>query len=128
MPYPTLTPNAFTKEKMVLSCFPCCPKGKSDDSLEKYFQMLKPGCVYCSNSKYKISIFKSKMCGKKIIVWGKSSSNIKPWSVSIITYDSNHFVHELYSTFFDEVGAEKYFTILSGEQWDKGDCLDDYCM
>ena len=48
--------------------------------------------------------------------------------VLAFTYDNGFYVHELYKTCFQEISADKYFTVLQGKEWTGDDVFDDYCQ
>lgn len=126
----SLTPNAVVIGNMIPSYFPCCPQEKTDDPLKAYFEQLQPGNVYYMNSKYKVLVQQTAICADKIIIKCESAdaqNAIKPWSVSIITYENGFYVHDLYRTCFQENSADKYFTVLQGKDWTGGSVFDDYC-
>lgn len=43
-----------------------------------------------------------------------------------VSFVDGFFCHEG-TTFFEEEGAKKYFTLAIGEEWTGGDVFDDYC-
>lgn len=82
------------------------------------------------NSKYKVLVQKIAFVDDKIIIKCESADGlnaIKPWSVSIISYENGLYVHELYKTCFQEISADKYFSVFQGKDWTGGDECDDYC-
>lgn len=126
----SLTPNAVVVGNMIPSYFPCCPQEKSENPLQEYFTKLQPGNVYYMNSKYKVLVQQIAFVDDKIIIKcesGDGENAIKPWSVSTIIYDNGLYVHELYKTCFQEISADKYFTLLQGKEWTGGPVFDDYC-
>ena len=126
----SLTPNAVVIGNMIPSYFPCCPQEKPDDPIKKYFEQLQPGNVYYMNSKYKVLVQQTAFNEDKIIIKcesGDSQNSMKPWSVSTITYENGFYVHELYKTCFQEISADKYFTVLQSKEWTGGSVFDDYC-
>ena len=126
----SLTTNAVVVGNMIPSYFPCCPQEKTADPLKTYFEQLQPGNVYYMNSKYKVLIQQTAFCADKIIIKCESAdgqNSMKPWSVSTITYENGFYVHDLYKTCFQEISADKYFTILQGKEWTGGNVFDDYC-
>lgn len=128
--HPSLTPNAVVNGNMIPSYFPCCPKEKMDFPLKTYYENLKIGNVYYMNSKYKVLVMETAFVDEKIIIKCESADGekaIKPWSVSIITYENGVFVHSLYKTCFQKESADKYFTVLQGKEWTGGDVFDDFC-
>ena len=126
----SLTPNAVVVGNMIPSYFPCCPQEKSKNPLQEYFTRLQPGNVYYMNSKYKVLVQQTAFVDNKIIIKcesGNGENAIKPWNVSIISYETGFYVHELYRTCFQENSADKYFTVLQGKEWSGGNVFDDYC-
>lgn len=94
----SLTPNAVVVGNMIPSYFPCCPQEKSENPLQEYFTRLQPSNVYYMNSKYKVLVQQTAICSDKIIIKcesGDGENAIKPWSVSIISYENGLYVHEL---------------------------------
>ena len=82
------------------------------------------------NSKYKVLVQQTAFVDNKIIIKcesGNGENAIKPWNVSIISYETGFYVHELYRTCFQENSADKYFTVLQGKEWSGGNVFDDYC-
>lgn len=82
------------------------------------------------NSKYKVLVMETSLVDEKIIIKCESADGekaIKPWSVSIITYEDEMFVHSLYKTCFQKESADKYFTVMQGKEWTGGDVFDDFC-
>lgn len=66
--------------------------------------------------------------GKAIYLLGEHGGDaIKPWSISQITFEDGHFVHESQGTFFMRDGAEKAFVLAQGLSWERGETFDDYC-
>lgn len=128
----SLTPNAVVRGNMIPSYFPCCLQEKSENPLRAYYEKLQPGNVYYMNPRYKVLILETAFYeeNQQIIVKCESGDGgraIKPWSVSIITYENGLYVHELYKTCFHEDSADKYFTILQGKEWTGGEVFDDLC-
>lgn len=129
---PSLTPNAVVTGKMIPSYFPCCPQTITENPLQNYFENLKSGNVYCMNKQYKSIVLETAFYKEKqqIIVKcesGDGENAVKPWSVSIITFENNLFVHSVYKTCFDKVSADKYFITLQGKEWTGGKVFDDFC-
>lgn len=58
---------------------------------------------------------------------GNVENAVKPWSVSIITFENNLFVHSVYKTCFDKQSADKYFITLQGKEWTGGKVFNDFC-
>lgn len=64
---------------------------------------------------------------KEIVVMTYNEKSIKPFGLARITYKDNYYLHTSMGTFFEEVGAEKYFMLAQGMEWTGGNVLDDYC-
>ena len=64
-----------------------------------------------------------------IWAYSPSSEHVKGGSgyvLCTITYQDGHFIHENQHSFFEEIGAEKYFTLALGREWTGGDVFDDF--
>ena len=53
--------------------------------------------------------------------------SLKRWAITEIYLFDNCFAHKSLGTYFEEKGANKYFTLAQGKEWTGGDCLDDNC-
>ena len=53
---------------------------------------------------------------------------VKPWALSKITYEDGVFYHESNGTFFEEDGAQKFFTLAQGKEWTGGTVFDELVM
>ena len=126
----SLTPRAVVAENMLPSYFPCCPQEICEKPLESYYEKLKSGNVYYMNKIYKTIVKETVLYENSIILKcesGDGKNAVKPWSISTIIYENDVFVHSLYRTCFQEISADKYFTILQGKKWTDGDVFDDFC-
>lgn len=126
---PSLTPNAVQIDWKVPSEFPCCPQGDFENPLEAYRQNLKSGALFCRNSKYSSFVVDSAYDHKgNLIVMTNTPDNFKGWALAIIAYEFGKFVHVSGGTFFEEIGAQKYFILAQGKEWKyEGELLDDCC-
>jgi len=128
--YPSNTENAIQLNWKTPTSFPLCPSSNTDKPLEKYYSNLKNKEVFCSNE-YNSSIIHnyalSETCDKLLIVCKFAKFWVKQWSLIEVSYKNGLFYHKSLGTFFDEEGAQKYFTIGIGKEWGGGDVLDDFC-
>lgn len=126
---PSLTPNAVQIRWKVPSDFPCCPQGDFENPLEAYRQNLKSGALFCKNNYYSSFVVDSAYDHKgNLIVMTNTPDNFKGWALAIIAYEFGKFVHVSGGTFFEEIGAQKYFILAQGKKWEDGEeLLDDCC-
>ena len=127
----SLTPGALQLNWKVPSEFPLCPAQHSPTPLQDYLTNLKTGEVFCHNDVYESIVFKADISddGNTIAVI-TTSEHVKGGSgyvLCTITYQDGHFIHENQYSYFEEIGAEKYFTLALGREWTGGDVFDDYC-
>ena len=125
----SLTPNAVQLDWKTPSEFPCCPTEISENPLKDYLNELKKGNVFCKNRLYTSQVLDAELYNNQIIVKtiNKDKETVKPWSVSIITFSGNKFVHQSYGIYFEETAADKNYTTLLGREWTGEDGIDDYC-
>lgn len=127
----SLTPNAKQIDWRTPSEFPCCPQDPIENPLEAYQSNLKAGVIFCRNGLYSSIVIDSTITneGKSLWIMTRSSEehSIKPWALSSVTYKDGFFYHKSEGTFFEEKGAQKYFTLAQGKEWTGGDVFDDYC-
>ena len=127
----SLTPGALQLNWKVPSEFPLCPTQHSPTPLQDYLANLKTGEVFCHNDVYESIVFKADISddGNTIAVI-TTSEHVKGGSgyvLCTITYQDGHFIHENQYSYFEEIGAEKYFALALGREWTGGDVFDDYC-
>ncbi len=124
-----LTPNAAQRKWTVPSEFPSCPQEHIGEPLSAYAANLHPGSVFCQNDIYSsvVSKFALSKDLKNLYIVTNSEGGIKGWALAKITFEDNVFMHTSLGTFFEEVGAEKYFTIAQGLEWHGGEVFDDNC-
>lgn len=51
----------------------------------------------------------------------------KPYALALITFANGYYIHTNDQSYFDEEGANKYYTLALGREWTGGDVFDDYC-
>ncbi|WP_343522361.1 HNH endonuclease signature motif containing protein [Pedobacter sp.] len=126
-----ITPNALQRKWQTPSEFPCCPQEYDGNPIEEYSLRLKEGSVFCTNSTYSSSVYKSTTGngGNSIYVITRNvdKDSVKEWALAEITFEDGMFVHTSRGTFFEEQGAEKYYCLAQGLEWKGGDVLDDFC-
>jgi hypothetical protein len=108
--------------------FPLCPEKVEDNPIENYFKKLDKGFAIAKNC-YGYSIIENiaKVNNEKIVIISKIPSKIKNYALMTITFEDGLYVHASKRTFFEKVGAEKYFTLEQGLEWTGPDSIDDYC-
>lgn len=127
---PSLTPNAIQKNWKTPNEFPHCPQSISDNPIVIYATNLKVGKEF-SRNKYSSSIVIELATSKddnRLLVLTKNSENnaIKPWSLAQVTIEEGLFVHANLGSFFEKVGADKYFTLAQGLEWAGGETFEDF--
>ncbi|MBR5645287.1 MAG: hypothetical protein IKX23_01440 [Treponema sp.] len=110
------------------SKYPCCPQGEHEHSLDEYLENLKPGALFFETKYAKSLVVEAVIHNDKLIVRTESAvETMKPYHVVVITLVNNTFVHELYSSCFEELSSQKYYTVLQDKEWSGGIVFDDYC-
>lgn len=110
--------------------FPFCPSEPTEDPIATYAANLKVGEVFSRNDYGKSIILDFAIKDQSIIVMTKFEQDeepIKPWALAKITYEDGVYIHTSIGSFFEEIGARKYFTKEQGIEWTSGDSIDDYC-
>lgn len=128
--YPSLTENAIQLNWKTPTLFPRCPSGNADRPLEKYYSNLNNNEVFCLNEYNKSIIHNyalSKTSDKLLVVCKFSDFSVKQWSLIEVSYKNGLFYHKSLGTFFDEEGAQKYFTLGLGKEWTGEEVFDDFC-
>lgn len=125
----SLTQNAVQRNWKTSSAFPCCPQEISENPIETYASHISKKEIF-SRNQYSTSIIEDFVISKDgNVLWimcsVKGQSSIKPWSLAEITFENKLFVHTNLGSFFEEVGARKYFTLAQGLEWTGGDVFDD---
>lgn len=124
-----LTQRCVQRSWKVPSYFPCCPEEIGTNPLDAYVQNLKVGALFSYNDKYPESVIvdTARIKNNASILVFCQKENLKPWSLTEITFENGLFVHSSLGTFFERKGAEKVFCIKQGKEWTGGDSIDDYC-
>ncbi len=112
--------------------FPLCPQSPSDDPLQEYLNNLKSGVVFSKNQYGQSIVVKADFNKERtaiFVITRFSGDSVKDFALSKIEYDASAgiFHHESRGTFFEDKGAEKYFTVERGYEWTSGDVFDDFC-
>ena len=111
--------------------FPCCPIKWVNNPLKEYLDSLKKSAVFSENRYGYHTVIEAALIedDKAIIVWthNEEPDPIKPYALAKIYFSGGQFLHENVGSFFQEIGAEKYFTLEKGEDWNGGEVLDDNC-
>ena len=130
----SLTPNALQHIAWKTPAeFPLCPFVTSENALDVYSEKMKMGEIVSKTRWNQSRVQGVGNDGKGSLVVkckmedSDGSPSFKPWSIILIHLEDGKFAHQSYSTFFNEDGADKYFTILQGKEWTGGDVFDDYC-
>ncbi|MCE6967427.1 HNH endonuclease signature motif containing protein [Cereibacter sphaeroides] len=124
------TSGAVQRNWQVPAEFPLCPDATDTTPLETYFARLKKGAVAVISRWGETKVVEAAMTdgGRVVYLLGEHGEHeIKPWSISQITFEDGQFVHESQGTFFMRDGAEKAFALAQGLSWEGGDTFDDYC-
>lgn len=124
-----ITQNTLQRDWQKPSEFPCCPKEYDGNPIEEYNKRLEVGLVFCTNNTYSSNVYKSTLanCGQSIYVITHNEEGMKQWALAEVTFEDGMFVHTSKGTFFEQNGAEKYYTLAQGLEWTGGDGIDDYC-
>lgn len=127
----SLTPGALQLNWKVKTAFPLCPAQLTSSPLQDYLKNLKGGDVFCYNDVYKSFVFKAGLsddCSTlAVITTNDHVKGTRGFVLCTVTYKNNLFIHENQHSFFEKVGAEKYFTLALGHEWTGGDVMDDFC-
>ncbi|MBR6285021.1 MAG: hypothetical protein IKR25_12140 [Muribaculaceae bacterium] len=126
----SLTPHAVQVAWTTPTEFPLCPQKQCEKPLDEYMKRLIPGQIFCHNQFQDSIVIDTAIDanGSALYVMCKFSDvkAVKPWSLAKVTYRNGVYYHEG-GTYFEEIGARKYFTLAKGEEWTGGDVLDDFC-
>lgn len=124
--FDSLTPTAKQIAWRTPTEFPLCPLYRGRLSLEEYVSNLGKGKIVTKNEYGSHFVDDFKLVNDKLYIGTHTSDGIKPYSLITVTIDNGFFCHEG-TTFFNEDGSQKYFTLAIGEEWTGGDVFDDYC-
>ena len=128
VPYESKMPNAKQVNWKTPAEFPFCPTDSPANSLCEYFENMSINGVF-SKTKYGDGLIVDKAWttdGKIVVKNFLGDDAVKKWALTIISIMDGYYYHEAYSTYFDESGADKNFTLLQGKEWNGGDVFDDF--
>lgn len=124
----SLTPGAKQVEWKTPTEFPQIPKEISETPLQDYLSRLSKGTIYCRNQYSDSPVYAAAMSeDKSHLAVLTEISGVTNYALSEVTYENGYFIHKSIRTFFTEEGANKYFTLSLGKEWDGGDVMEDYC-
>lgn len=129
----SLTPNAVQKAQnwRTPTEFPCCPQENSNNPITAYSKNLNAGDIFSRNQYTSSFIERFAISNDENILWIMCKSGdvnpIKPYSLAVVTYQNDVYVHNSLGTFFEKDGAEKEFTLVQGLEWTGGETFDDLC-
>lgn len=130
--YTSLTPNVVQLHWRTPTEFPLCPQEQVNNPLIEYQSRLTPGSVFCHNQYQDSLVLDTALVDNDstLYVMCKSTDKgaVKPWALSKITYEDGVFYHESNGTFFEEDGAQKFFTLAQGKEWTGGTVFDELVM
>lgn len=125
----SLTKNVIQKKWNTPSLFPQCPESNINNPLKVYFDNLKEDEVFSTNKYGESVVMKRALSedGKTLYVRTFNEKNfIKQFALATVTYEDGFYIHENKGSYFEEQGAEKYYTLEQGLEWTGGDGIDDY--
>lgn len=124
----SLTDNAMQRYWRTPTAFPMCPSKCNDDEdpLTLYFNKIKKGEVITQNQYATHFVDDFALYDNHLFIRTHANDVIKKFSLITVTYEHEKFVHEG-ETFFEELGAEKAFTLAQGLEWNGEEGIDDFC-
>jgi hypothetical protein len=127
----SLTQGAVQRNWRTPTEFPNCPAPDGKNQLIVYANNIQPDAVFSKNIYGWSKVINSALIDnkQKLVVWCETMQEhpIKPYTVAVITYEENKYIHESVGSYFSKDGAEKQFTLQQGLEWTGGDSIDDYC-
>ena len=121
-----LTPGAIQKSWKTPNEFPHCPATVGENTLDEYLQNLKEGVVFSRDQYGEAKVVSAALTESlDALVVMCNKPGVKDWSLARVYIDGQHFVHEARATYFRLDGAQKYFTLERGLEWEGGDTFDD---
>lgn len=122
------TAGALQRNWKTPTKFPACPNAPSDSeqieqALEDYAEALSYGTIFAQNyfSETNVIAAEAHDDGLSVLGW---HDGIKPWTLTKVTFEDGHFVHESLGTFFSLEGAVKNYCASRGLPWTES--IDDY--
>jgi len=123
----SLTPGAKQLEWKTPTEFPQMPKEISETPLQDYLSKLTKDTIYCRNQYSDSHVYDAAMSDDQShLAVLTEISGVTNYALSEVTYENGYFIHKSIRTFFTEDGANKYFTLSLGKEWDGGDVMEDY--
>jgi len=125
----SLTPGAKQRDWVTPTEFPLCPQEGQEHTLQAYLRNLVAGKVFTRNQYGEGVILEAdKVYNEEALVVLTYSEQAYPkhWALCYITLENGYYVHEG-TTYFEEQGGRKYFTLAIGKEWTGGDVFDDFC-
>ena len=107
--------------------FLCCPNMVGPNALQDYMDGLEFGTVFSENHYGSSVVVDVRYSDNKLVVLTRFTDNIKDWGVTYVWVANERFYHRSEGTFFALAGAVKRLAVLSGEEHDLGDTIDDFC-
>ncbi len=124
----SLTPGAKQLDWKTPTEFPQTPQKITETPLQDYLTHLQKGAIYTRNQWGESPVCDAALSenGSHLSVVSENSG-IKKYALSEVYFQDGFFVHKSIRTFFEEDGAQKYFTKSLGREWTGGDVFDDNC-
>ncbi len=127
----SLTANAAQVNWKTPCEFPCCPNTVSEHPINDYYSNLTTDHLFATNEyNSNTKVFDKAISNDKATIWAILKAEdyaVKPWFLTKITFENGLFIHESLGSYFKQIGAEKYFTLAQGLEWNGEDSIDDYC-
>ncbi len=126
--FDSLTPYALQKAWKTPTEFPLCPIPTEESPLLQYLHNMKKDATITENKYGKHIIDDFALNNDNSIIvrcHADKKDTIKPFSLITITYEDRKYIHEG-TTFFEEKGALKHFTLALGLEWTGEDGIDTY--
>lgn len=123
----SLTLGAVQKKWKTPNEFPLCPATIGENTLDEYLQHLKEGEVFSRDQYGEAKVVSAALTESlDALVVMCNKPGVKDWSLARVYIEDQHIVHEARGTYFRLDGAQKYFTLERGLEWEGGDTFDDY--
>ena len=124
----SLTKNAKQRNWRTPTEFLCCPPVVTKNPILQYMDNLSNGVVFTSNKYGKSCVIKFDLVNEdSIIVMTESENEMKPYSLAKITFEDGYYIHKSIGSFFEENGAEEFFSHEIGVEWVGEHSFDYYC-
>lgn len=123
----SLTSNAMQRYWSTPTEFPLCPSNIGDKPLITYLNNLRKGAVVTKNRNATHFIDDFTLYNDNhLLISTHANDGVKKYSMITVTFEDGKFIHEG-TTFFEERGAQKAFTLAQGLEWKGEDGIDDLC-